>query len=707
MVNSSPHSRSAAARLFQNIRGFSARLAHRLHARGARCLRHWPLRWRRSLSAVPIWAQSRAKRLSRVRISLQGQLGILLTLMSLVFVIGSYLIHSLVIMPTFASLEREHSVQNINRCLAGLNRELELLADLTNDWAAWDETYRFIQDRNEAFRESSLNMETCQSARLSLLALVTNDGELVWGNCYDLGSMEPVAMPGLWPLLSSQSFPLRKHRHLKDARGGILSTAAGTLLLYASPIITSKLTGPIRGSIIMGRFLGTKEIEALGRRCQVDLAAWPVGRSPVPNGEAEILETLRETGGPLLLEESSRTLTAFTACDDIFGRPALLLRAQTPRQITVHGRLAGIVAVGGSILGSLIVMLGAGMLVRHRVVAPLEAMAAHAHRVGGESDFRARLDSRRTDEIGQVSHAFDSMVENLAVSRRKVMERAHKAGMADVASEVLHNVGNVINSANASVEQLEEQLRYSKVDGLEKAAGLLQENSTHAAEFFSQDPRGPKLVSYLVKISSVLHTERLENQERVTRIRKSIRHIQEIVATQEHRAHHAGFSCETDLDSTFREVVALNRDRLERAGIQVQVRLEPLPEMVLNGSKLAQVLINLVRNAIQAMEGIPEAGRVLTLAAREIPGDGFEIEVTDTGTGLTEEVQANLFQHGFTTKEHGQGIGLHYCANAVRSMGGVISARSDGPGQGATFSIRFPASVAAVPPWQGRSAKAA
>ena len=209
------------------------------------------------------------------------------------------------------------------------------------------------------------------------------------------------------------------------------------------------------------------------------------------------------------------------------------------------------------------------------------------------------------------------------------------------------------------------------------------------------DPRSSKLMAYLIKITGVLRGECTENLERVERIRRCMRHIQEIIALQEHRAHQAsGYACETDLAETFNDLVILNRDRLERAGVQVEVHADPLPELMLNRSKLTQVFVNLVRNAIQAMEETPKESRRIELLARRQAGTGIQIEIRDTGCGMSEEVKANLFQQGFTTKANGRGIGLHYCANAVRAMGGTIFASSEGPGRGSSIHICFAESEA-------------
>lgn len=647
--------------------------------------------FRRGISQVQVFLgrmKYLADSIMRSDLPLQRQLALMLAVMLVLFIAGSYVIQALVVMPTFESLEREKASRDVDRCMTALKRDLESLGDLTSNWGAWDDICEFVQNRNPGFEEANLNKEVFASARVSLIALLDTNRNLVWGECRDIHKLEPIEIPELWPALAGPAFPLTRHEHVEDSRGGLLLTGLGPMLLHASPVITSKMDGPVRGSVVMGRFLGRKEVAALGDRCGVNLTAWTVDE--LPREELRVLEELRRTGRPLVRVEGATSMLAFAKLDDLHQGPGLLLRVRVPREVTARGEFAGIVATCGGILGSLAVTVAAGILIQRRIVTPLEAIVAHARHIGEESNLKARLNCERGDEIGQLSRAFDEMVGCLATSRKRVLGAAHQAGMADVTSEVLHNVGNVINSANASVEQLGEQLHNSKVSGLERAVELLRENSGRIGEFFSQDPRGPKLADYLMKISGVMRQECRANLERVARIRKSLFHIQEIISHQEQWAHRPEFAFETDLAEVFQEVLLLNQDRLDQAGIVTELQVEPKLELMLNKSKLTQVLVNLVRNAIQAMERTAGGARVLTLLARRLDDQSIEIEIQDTGCGMTDEVQASLFHHGFTTKENSQGIGLHYCANAVRTMGGAIAASSGGPGRGASIRIRLP-----------------
>ncbi len=374
---------------------------------------------------------------------------------------------------------------------------------------------------------------------------------------------------------------------------------------------------------------------------------------------------------------------------DISGNPAILLRVNVPRTITSQGKVAAAVATLSSVAGGLLMVVGAGLMIRRLVIKPVELMAKHAREVGEKGNLKSRLGFARDDEIGVMANAFDHMVESIAESRRKLLDAAHRSGMADVASEVLHNIGNAMNSANASLERLEENAAGPKLDGLQKANALLQSQSGRSAEFFAQDPRGPKLIDYFGKITGSLQQESGENRQILGRLRETIRHIQRIITQQQSNARPSEFVQELDARELIAEAIEINRDIIEAGSIEMDIRVADLPKLTLCKSKTSQVLINLIRNAVDAMKNHPGQHR-LTVVAKLAEENGLAIEIGDTGVGIKETDRPSLFTQGFTTKTDGNGIGLHFCANALHSMGGRIMIHSDGPGLGTVARIWFP-----------------
>jgi two-component system, LuxR family, sensor kinase FixL len=140
-----------------------------------------------------------------------------------------------------------------------------------------------------------------------------------------------------------------------------------------------------------------------------------------------------------------------------------------------------------------------------------------------------------------------------------------------------------------------------------------------------------------------------------------------------------------DLEAILDETLTLFQDTFEQHRITVHwLRQQALPRLAFDPQQIHQVFLNLFKNALEAM---PRGGE-LTVATRVQQGRA-EIAVSDTGEGMTPEVQAKIFQPYFTTKERGTGVGLAICRNIMEEHGGVIAVESI-PGQGSSFILAFP-----------------
>ena len=338
----------------------------------------------------------------------------------------------------------------------------------------------------------------------------------------------------------------------------------------------------------------------------------------------------------------------------------------------------------------LLTLVAMWLVLSCRIVGPLQAMANHVIRLGENDNLKARLASKRTDEIGTLSNEFDRMVKSLSDARKKILNSAHRAGMSEIAAEVLHNVGNAVNSANCSAEVLEAKLTSSKIFGLEKAAVILRENSSRVVDFFSNDPRAPKLVEYLIYLNEALKEEREKNLSELTRLKETIHHIRDVVTSQSAHADGSRFIQDVTLAEICDEAIRLNLQELTALNVHVELNIPPMPDLQLNKSQMQQVLVNLINNAAYSLRSQHLDNRHLALSARVNDARDMELEIKDNGAGFDDAVQARLFSHRFTTKPEGNGLGLHYCANVIRNAGGKITASSPGNGQGATFCLRIP-----------------
>lgn len=281
----------------------------------------------------------------------------------------------------------------------------------------------------------------------------------------------------------------------------------------------------------------------------------------------------------------------------------------------------------------------------------------------------------------------------------KLLLTSRQAGMAEVATGVLHNVGNVLNSVNVSGNLINERLRASKVADLARVARFIDEHRADFAGFVTRDPRGVMIPELVSRVSAALLAERDALVSEVECVTKNIGHIKEIVSMQQSFARMGGHVEMKSVESLIEDAVQINSASLTRHHIKIVKEYEPVPDVLIDTHKVLQILVNLIRNAKQALESTdPAARRIVLRIARK--GDKIiVIQVKDTGMGIEPGNLKHIFSQGFTTKKNGHGFGLHSGALAAQEMGGTLRADSPGPGKGAVFTLEIP--VTLPPPVTG------
>ncbi|HEU4413033.1 MAG TPA: sensor histidine kinase, partial [Polyangiaceae bacterium] len=264
--------------------------------------------------------------------------------------------------------------------------------------------------------------------------------------------------------------------------------------------------------------------------------------------------------------------------------------------------------------------------------------------------------------------------------------QAHYAGMAEVATNVLHNLGNVCTSVIFAAESLLRAAERSSVGGLARANELLAANLDRLGEFFAEDPKAKTLARYYLRLGEALAGEARESVEGGRDLLRKAHLMKDAIAAQQAYARGSDFVEPVDVGRVVDDVLQLQRASLERHGVSVVSRVPEGSVLRAQRSKLTHVLINLVKNAREAVNDLPPERRVVTLDL--VDGEGTAcLRVSDEGVGICPEDLTKIFTHGFSTKPEGHGFGLHFCATAMIEMGGKLAVESAGPGKGATFSL--------------------
>jgi C4-dicarboxylate-specific signal transduction histidine kinase len=397
---------------------------------------------------------------------------------------------------------------------------------------------------------------------------------------------------------------------------------------------------------------------------------------------------------------------------------------------------------GNAIITALVMLAAAGIAFLlsarlQRVISdPITDLAAIAVQIAQDKNFSVRALKRSDDELGRLVEGFNEMltqiqardlalrqaqdklehrveertrelleanqqlnqeIENrkrsqqeLEAMQQRLMEASRQAGMAEVATGVLHNVGNVLNSVNVSATVVQDRLAKSKLTSLLKTADLLRERSSNLPEFLLNDPKGKLVPEFMIKLAAHLAGERHEILKEMAVLAQNIEHIKEIVAMQQSYARVSGLIESLAADQLVEDALRISGADLARHGIQIVREFAPVPPVTVDKHKVLQILVNLIRNSRQALEQATGIPKQLNIRLRLAGSDRVQIIVKDNGVGIAPENLTRIFGHGFTTKKDGHGFGLHSGALAAKEMGGCIKVHSDGLGKGAQFTLELP-----------------
>ena len=272
---------------------------------------------------------------------------------------------------------------------------------------------------------------------------------------------------------------------------------------------------------------------------------------------------------------------------------------------------------------------------------------------------------------------------------KELMTASRQAGMAEVATNVLHNVGNILNSVNISASLVADRLKQSKAPGVTLVADLLKDHGADLAAFMSTDARGKRIPEYLSALGQQLAADQRMSLQELGSLRDNLEHIKETVTMQQSYAKLCGVTETVEVVDLVEDSLRLNAGAFARHGVTLCREFLPVPPITVDKHKVLQILVNLVRNAKYACD---ESGKTEKLIILRIAptADGVRISVVDNGVGIPAENMDRLFTHGFTTRQSGHGFGLHSGALAAQELGGTLLATSEGAGRGAAFILELP-----------------
>jgi two-component system, NtrC family, sensor kinase len=338
-------------------------------------------------------------------------------------------------------------------------------------------------------------------------------------------------------------------------------------------------------------------------------------------------------------------------------------------------------------------LAGLGHRFRDRDLDHFCLFGAHLRALLDHAVLINELDRERADLKESNRHLDDSLrqlreVQLSLVQQRAVMlEVSRRAGMADVATGVLHNVGNVLNSINISVQVTAERLNGLRTGGLGRVIELLGLPEASGASA----PHTEKIITYLRQLLSYLDAEKTALVAEVASMQQHIDHIKHVIGRQQDYAQSIGVYESCDIRQVVDDALALAADSFKRYDIEVLRTFDDVPVAQLDRHKVLQIMVNLISNAVCAVRMHKAIScRRIHASVQSASATRLQVTISDNGVGIASHHLPRLFTHGFTTKESGHGIGLHTSAIAAKEIGGELSCSSDGVNQGATFVLELP-----------------
>lgn len=436
--------------------------------------------------------------------------------------------------------------------------------------------------------------------------------------------------------------------------------------------VTLQSAGAQRGALLLrqGELLKVAAVsDGTGTRTREPHAALPW----------TLLAYVRRTGEPVLIGDTSRS-HAFSSDAELLRRQA---RSVLCLPLCRNEELQGALYLENSLTPEAFSSERVALLGHLASQAAISIENARLY----EDIQRAEAALRQANE--ELELRVEERTRELTQTQAQLVETARIVGMAEVATNVLHDVGNALTSITADMEVMRRAAISSRLGRIKQVARLLEEHREDLPGFFTQDPRGSHLVDYISSLAEELAQERVSLQQTLQELSVHVSQVRDIILLQRAYARSPRLPEECALEALVEEALRLQQGALRRTGVQVTREVAPLPRVKVHRYRVLQILCNLLGNACQALEAVPEGSRHLVVRL-EARGAWARIQVRDSGEGISPELKARLFTLGFTTRAEGHGSGLHSSALAAELLGGRLALESEGLNQGATATLELP-----------------
>ncbi len=380
------------------------------------------------------------------------------------------LVSDMVLLDSYAAVEQQDVTEHMQRAVSVLENEIAAIARQNEDWAAWDDTYAFIEDENDEYIESNLVDSTFTNLGLNLLLYADTSGEIVHATFFDLASGTSLPLPDeIAGRITSEPL-LVDHRTTESGFAGIISLPDGPMLISSQPILTSNCEGPVRGAVVMGRYLDEELLSGIAETTHLSLRLLDPADPAIPGGE--------QAGTVVVRPEGQKTISGYTLVSDVHGTPAAVLQIEMPRTIYQQG----LATVTYMVILLLIAAAGFGLatayLLQRNILSRITLASRNVAAIGSSGDFSSRLRKEGDDEITGLTDAINEMLQTLERYHHH-LEDLVRERTAEVSEANAHLMTEINERRRAEAELKENQQYLETILNSVQAGIVVIEPATH------------------------------------------------------------------------------------------------------------------------------------------------------------------------------------------------------------------------------------
>lgn len=597
--------------------------------------------------------------------SLRSKLVLSIAAIFFVFLTIDEMVRRQVIEPEFTALERSGGIRDASRVLAAMNAEVEHLNDLALHWASRIDGGTVARPMTLVRNEKESAFWT--SRKLDWAAFITDEGKWRWmlrntdGNSTAKSRRHFEALVEVCQTSHKRSF------------SGMTRIGGESLVMFSVVGLeaANNLPHPSNGRfLIVAKRVDEALVNSLRRQTQVEFSL----QSPRTSNPAHKL---------IVWEANKSTMIVEIQLTGLHDQKLANIFIRVPRDITARSKKTTQLARNSFIFGSVAALLMLLLLLQRIVISPLTRIREHSNRIAARGLATERLGLTRNDEIGQLAGAFDQMLGRLGDAQTQLATASRAAGRSQVASTVIHNVGNVLTNVNSLLDTASGRVHKLRIEPLDRLAMRLKQQEVEEG-LLAATP------DYLEGLAGALKSEQGSIGELLKTLQDNVRHIHDVIRDQQRHADQSIKPTRNQIAELIDEAISCCSARLEEDDVRVRVTGELGIHVYVDRSLLLQAMINIIGNARQAMREINGIEtRRLNIQVHE-NNQQISIQFRDNGCGMTRSTIDKIFEAHFTTRERGTGLGLHFCAITLKRLGGSITASSEGPGKGSTFVVNVP-----------------